>query len=283
MGNYKNKQEFELRLLNFQEFIKNGYNIRKSAKLANISYDCARRTVKKLNIEVKNKGNSNLTNHDYFETINTERKAYLLGFFLADGCIQSNSNAMSLSNSVDDLEILKIFKEEICQDNTLRITKMELTKDICCIKWSSSKMIRDLKNWHIEPRKTFDFNFKFPFEKLPKEMIRHFIRGFFDGDGHIHNKGDHIEFIMTSKDFAKQIINIFEERFDCTFRLREKQSKNVIEYMPSLLAKNRYLLIPKIYNWFYKDSTIFLTRKKIKFENYLNTVVNKRNKELLSP
>lgn len=46
-------------------------------------------------------------------------------------------------------------------------------------------MHKDLEKFNITPRKTYDFQFKFPFELIPKEYLWDFIRGFIDGDGQV--------------------------------------------------------------------------------------------------
>ena len=42
-------------------------------------------------------------------------------------------------------------------------------------------MHKDLENFNIIPRKTYDLEFEFPFEKIPNKYLWDFIRGFFDG------------------------------------------------------------------------------------------------------
>ena len=39
------------------------------------------------NLKIKNMGKKLTKNEDYFNVIDSELKAYLLGYFLADGCI----------------------------------------------------------------------------------------------------------------------------------------------------------------------------------------------------
>lgn len=59
-------------------------------------------------------------NHHYFDEINTEEKAYLLGFFIADGCVKKVqykhkiSYRMSLDNTIKDAEIMQAFHDNIC-------------------------------------------------------------------------------------------------------------------------------------------------------------------------
>lgn len=217
--------------------------------------------------------------HNYFNVINTEAKAYLLGFILADGCIQQGYgvNSIRLNNSTDDIEVGELFQKEIFPGNKLCFRKNIGKKDSFNIKGSSKEIIADLAKFNVKPNKTYDINFKFNFNTLPVKFLRHFIRGFFDGDGTFTNY--RFEFITTSKNFGNQIIEIIENQFNVSHHFREKQGKNLIEYMFYFNCKKdktykKKDFIKDLYEWFYKDSICFLKRKKSKFEMYLNAVVS---------
>lgn len=86
------------------------------------------------------------------------------------------------------------------------------------------------------------------------------------------NKFIQFEFsmIFTSIQFAIQVGNILEtvdKRIVKT--IRSRNSKNIILYQLRINSNDmRYECVRKIYDWFYTDSTIYLNRKKQKFENY---------------
>lgn len=243
------------------------------------------------------KENKNRVNHHYFDIIDTENKAYLLGFFIADGCvsiehenslIRSPNYRFTINNSIDDKDIIIKLKEEICPfSNISIIDKLNNDKIIRKIqyklRWSSKKMFDVLYNkYNIKPRKTNDLYFKFPFEHIPEHLIRHFIRGFFDGDGNItfHKYKKSIQFnfslFATSLLFSEQICKIFEGiDSNITRTLRSVKSKNLTCYQIRFkYNRKRVECIHKIYDWLYNDSTIYLSRKKIKFENYFQYRAN---------
>jgi hypothetical protein len=232
---------------------------------------------------------SKTANHTYFNTIDTEEKAYLLGFILADGCVQQGYgiNTVVLHNAVDDLEAGLLFQKEIFPGNKMLFRKNPGKKDTFSVKGSSKEIIKDLAKFNIKPRKTFDFDFMFNFEHLPKEFTRHFIRGFFDGDGTFSNY--RFEFITTSEKFMYQIIEIIVKEFNCKYTIKKRQTKNVIEYMFSFHNGNngknlsfKQNFMKHLYKWFYENSNCYLTRKKSKLEEYLNIVLNSNNKKLES-
>jgi intein/homing endonuclease len=233
---------------------------------------------------------------EYFNNIDTEKKAYLLGFFIADGCMtiehglshkRSPNYRFSILNSIDDLEIIKEFNKEVCPNSNISYLSYQYDKvkrkDQCRIRWSSKEMFKNLTDiYQIKERKTKDLDFKFPFEKIPEQLIKHFIRGFFDGDGNItyhkYKKSMQFNFSFcgTSLNFMNQICDIFEKLDpNITRTIRAIKGKNLICYQVRFnFNRKRAEIIKKIYDWFYKDSTIFLSRKKIKFENYFQHRAN---------
>lgn len=65
--------------------------------------------LKELNIEIINYQNKSKFNEHIFDSIDTEEKAYWLGFIFADGYISSRDNAFELSLKAEDKEHLDKF------------------------------------------------------------------------------------------------------------------------------------------------------------------------------
>jgi hypothetical protein len=240
-------------------------------------------------------------NEKFFDNIDSEEKAYLLGFFLADGCISHNNNWYSNSNSLtitlteEDSYVIEWFKQFIAYSykiSTFHNKKGAVNrKPVKRIKWSSKYMSSVLQNeYSILPNKTKDLFFKFPFEKIQKEYLFDFIRGFFDGDGNIsfyeNKKYFNFGFYSTSEYFLNQLGSIFKKEFKCNFKvdITKKNNKVILYYLRFNLGNNltKYELFKKIYNKFYKEKKFFLLRKKSKLELYLNTVLNKETNKSLS-
>jgi hypothetical protein len=77
--------------------------------------------IKRFNLNPK-KARENTVLHNYFDNIDTDRKAYFLGFFVADGCINKYTTrtkgrfGFNIQNS--DRKLLEVLKEEIkCPNN----------------------------------------------------------------------------------------------------------------------------------------------------------------------
>ena len=136
--------------------------------------------------KLKNSGNNNHAfkhhkNEDYFEKIDSEIKAYLLGWIASDGCIRPKTLHIELHE--DDKEILELFRNEICP--TALITKRK-DRNTCWLTISSKKLISDLcYQLDVEPKIKQN---KINLPKIDQGLLKHFLRGFFDGDGWVHAK-----------------------------------------------------------------------------------------------
>jgi len=239
----------------------------------------------------------NYVNDYYFDNINSDRKAYLLGFFIADGCIGMNSgcvNSYNFSINISDIDkdLIEFYKKEleiVSKIRTSHNTKGALNrKPTVAIKWTSNYMKEVFENkFNIKSRKTNHLDFKFDFSLIPENYTFSFIRGFFDGDGHIsYSEINHqftFAFYATSKPFLEQIGTIFEKEFNVKFiiegTIKTKMELFCLRFNSNFKRKD---FINKLYNKFYKDSEISLERKKLKFEKYLNTVLNSATKEVES-
>lgn len=156
------------------------------------SKETIRLILKKNNIE--RRGHApvyHIFNEDFFENIDNEYKAYYLGFLTADGNVylrnKENKNnkpciRMELNNK--DRYILEKFKKVLNLDLDIHDTR----KNCCKITMHSKKMFDDLSKYGIVPNKTKHEKFII----LDNEdMMNHYIRGFFDGDGWCTNTTSH--------------------------------------------------------------------------------------------
>lgn len=224
-------------------------------------------------------------NEHYFDEIDSEEKAYILGFFIADGCIREEydkrdgriGTRLCFSNSVDDAEIIEYIHNVLCPHNKIQYVHNTVgaknRKPQMSLQWTSRTMVKDLKEiFGIVPRKTFDVTYVFPFEKVGKEYHKDFIRGFIDGDGTI-SKED-IRFVFNSPLFAKQIVDILYESvylpnkdlmYDFKYTLKEMDGKNTKYWRVRIpTGHGKYKFYRK---YLYDNAKIFLTRKKKKLED----------------
>ena len=123
---------------------------------------------------------------DYFEIIDTEEKAYWLGFMFADGYIVDYSNRygedkFGITLHSDDIETLEKFRESIKSTNPITDVSSN-GRSLRRIIMSSQKTVDDLISHGCVKQKSLILK---PPINVPDDLIQHFIRGFFDGDGSI--------------------------------------------------------------------------------------------------
>jgi len=127
--------------------------------------------------------------HEYFDNINTEAKAYWLGFLYADGHIQvlhrqnNVKKVMELTLKRSDEPHLYLLRA--CLNSNHRVYQggqigRSGNRDFnSSLKIVSPTLVDSLIKHGATPKKTYTI--KWPV--LPEHLLRHFLRGYFDGDG----------------------------------------------------------------------------------------------------
>ena len=128
-------------------------------------------------------------NDYYFSSINSEHKAYWLGFLYADGNISKRKNEITLTLKKSDYKHLQKFIDDLeiqksVSFYTIKSGKFK-GKESCSVGFSSNIMKQDLILYGCTPNKSLTL--EFPNKAIFKDpdLIRHFIRGYFDGDGSV--------------------------------------------------------------------------------------------------
>lgn len=222
--------------------------------------------------------------HDFFKEICTEIQAYLLGFFIADGSINEKRKTFSVELQHDDIEIINLFKQFICQDaytfykkynNVKSRGKLVISHGNVGININSSILCNSLVNLGYGYRKTYS-ELKFS-DKIPYSLIRHLIRGFFDGDGsfsysRVFDKTkqkyylkQNISICSKTKSFLTDI-QCFLHNFNITSNVLFLKRDDMWRLSISSDSGVR-----DFYNLIYNDSTFYLSRKHNKFIQYVNT------------
>jgi len=240
-------------------------------------------------------------NHLYFEKINTHKKAYLLGFFIADGHLRSQRtdkqlNCFIVSVKREDEIILKFFISEICPEATLQHSKLKNGYEISKIQWTSVNMAKDISkyisNFH---RKSYNENLDIDMSYISDEFFPSFLRGLIDGDGTVKLNFPRVELLFSSNLFANKlkmrILNLLPSLNvrivkDNSYSKKDnkKRSKTLYRlHINSSLGSGgngikRYLeqlyYIHVFYNFLYYNSEFFLQRKKSRFTEYRANFLN---------
>jgi len=218
-------------------------------------------------------------NEKYFDNIDNEHKAYTLGFLCADGYNNEKKNIVKLSLKEDDIDILEKIREPICPTKPLRYSEYKnsnSTKPQWSFVIDNGHISRKLSSFGVIQAKTFKLQFP---NFLDDSLLKHFIRGYFDGDGCITkgvsktNYPKYYIFIASTEMFLKDLQKHFMKCLKIKIhklQTRHPERKNNIR----TLGIGGNLQVEKILDYLYKDSNIYLNRKyeyylKVKNTNYL--------------
>lgn len=153
----------------------------------------------------------NLGNIFYFNIIDSDDKAYFLGFIAADGSLvkstQSNSIALTITLNKKDKVILETLRSYIGCETPVKDLS---TKDQVRFVIQNKQFTDDLQSYGIEPKKSL--NMKSIIQNIPKPYRKAFLRGYFDGDGSImkDSKNRYYIQIRGTLEFLQAYIDEFE-------------------------------------------------------------------------
>lgn len=211
-------------------------------------------------------------NKDFFKKWSHDM-AYVLGFFAADGYITHNKRGASFwSIDITDKELLYSIKKVIDSDHkiTERIRKNNAS-NIYRLQIGSKEMVKDLGLLGFNARKSS--NLKVP--DIPKNYIKDFIRGYFDGDGNVWVGSVHkeritqtiviqVSFTSTSKNFLISLQKVLFGQGLNGGSIYTHKTKNFSRL--SFVNKNALKIYKIMYN---RKTPLFLSRKREIFERYM--------------
>ena len=197
-----------------------------------------------------------LFKEDFFEKIDCEEKAYLLGLFFSDGSItldKKRSPNIRLELKISDVDLLLKIKELLNIGSKLIYNKRK-GKETVTLSIRNSKMANDLSKYGIIPNKTY-LTKNLPL--IPEEFEKHFLRGLIDGDGSIYySKGWKIDFCS----YHYQICEDFKKLSNKY--LNVNNNTKIANYGTAYHYRiNKKNLVKQMATVLYKDSKISLARK----------------------
>lgn len=200
---------------------------------------------------------------EYFEKIDTEDKAYFLGLLYADGNLAKSEYSVSISLQERDKEILDIFSQKMNYTNSLKLIeyKKKGHQNQYKLHFCNRKMYKDLINLGCVPAKSLIL--KFPTDNIvPKDLLNHFVRGYFDGDGCVfitpEKKGGII--ILGTEEFLAELNKVLQR--ECGIKDRKPTKTQTKAYEYECRSKSEVKLFSE---YIYSNATVFLKRKKEKF------------------
>ncbi|EKY27011.1 hypothetical protein [Clostridium celatum] len=213
-------------------------------------------------------------NEDYFKCIDSDEKAYWLGFICADGSIVEAKTYLTLEIGLqlsDREHLVKFLRalsfKESDIDKKIRVKNIRLkdkTYKSCSIVINSTRMCEDLIKLGVVPRKSLVM--KFP-NKISKQLIPAFLRGYIDGDGgyNIRYRRDGSKsvrlYIIATEEFLNEFYNFYKRQVSPTKLLSKKGTP--VRQLEKGGSEAEYII-----RNIYEGATVYLERKYNKI-NYL--------------
>lgn len=202
--------------------------------------------------------------HDFFSVIDTEEKAYFLGMFTADASLSKNSNRLSWSIKDTDILLMQKFLDNVKLPHTLiQRNNTNFDSIINRIDINSRQIHDDLVSKGLVPAKSYT-NMQ-PYLDIPIDLLHHYIRGIFDGDGWFSlttvNKNRTIEAGVCNTlgicTFIKSVLTDNDIAIRNNIAKNNNQQNNEL-YRIRIQSK---LEIEKLIDYLYSGSTLYLDRK----------------------
>lgn len=201
-------------------------------------------------------------NMQYFETIDSDTKAYLLGFIVADGCITKSRNSTGLTITIHEKDriVLETLKKELNSENPITILKKN---NLIRFVIYNKQLTDSLEKLGIEERKSLIM--KNIINNIPNNFKNAFIRGYFDGDGSFSFDEKRKRGTLAIRGTNELLLGIINTLEISTYCLKQYDSIPNL----SISAKKN---IKKFFELIYKNSTIHLDRKRNKIKVFVDTL-----------
>ena len=212
-------------------------------------------------------------NEHFFDKVDSEEVAYVLGWFYSDGCVDNNGK-LRIQIQKDDEYILYIIKDLMEYDGPLYEVsppkKYPHRKSQVSLTINRKSLADKLIALGCVPNKSLILNFPSP-SIISDKLMSHFIRGVFDGDGSIsikNNKYLNVS-IISSESFLQSFRYWLINHLAIDTKHYYRYSHTTTMQMMITRTNHAKLFL----DWMYRDANYYLTRKFSKYQKYLQKSV----------
>ncbi len=215
-----------------------------------------------------------------------EKEVYFLGWLLSDGHHNIKRGQIQIRLQEKDKQILEKLKNIIEYTGPLHYMKRGKINNLIkkCTKTYQNRWCLDIRDWEISNdlinlgiNNNKTNNLTFP-KCIKTELIPHFIRAFYDGDGtvsysYVNNRLSFSLNLISTPKFCNEIIEILSNKLKINFNIHRHKSYgngNIV------IRLNGYLSALKFFNYIYKDANFILKRKFRKFLRLINYCKRKK-------
>jgi hypothetical protein len=237
------------------------------------------------NIIKRENGSIHSFDKNYFDQINSEEKAYWLGFIWCDGYIlkRERKNGMEYTFKIalaeyDSSHLVKL-KKSLSSSHPLRSefsSSFNINSESVYLRLHNQYFCKQLYHrYGLVPHRTNTRNLC---DEIPHELAKHFIRGVLDADGSIvkcYVQDKHSKYeknLKNNVNFStyEELLNYIQEYFydaglinyKSKYRKRHEQRDGNC----MCLSYSGLKQVPKILDYLYGDAEVYLERK---YEKYI--------------
>jgi len=235
------------------------------ASITQHSSNGCRRVLEGCGIEVRDNAREYTVDEHYFDVIDTEDKAYWLGFLGADGCVLGDLLSTKLNLQIRDVKHVEKFRDclgsnhpikeydSVCSLSVKNKGKVHRQARISIYSKILASRLNDLG---VTPGKSFTVK---PCTDIPENLMRHFWRGAVDGDGWLCVGTNKSTGLCGSRFMTYGYLDFIKKSgVETKANVRPQFNIFYISFGGRLLTK-------KVLDLLYKDATMYLDRK---MENY---------------
>ncbi len=223
-------------------------------------------------------------NEHYFDKIDTQEKAYWLGFLWADGSISktakraSGPNRIRVTQKWDEREHLERFREAISADNEIVPVYHESGHTVAQLDINCRPLCEALQKLGYGPK-----SIRTHIPKIRKNLMNHFVRGYFDGDGCLsvyvqktaRSDIQRQEWSLTGdKKLMREFKDLLSHEAGTTPTVAMKGYKKSPK--TSSLRYGKKADIKLLYDYLYKNASVYLDTKHEKFIQFFSRQASKR-------
>lgn len=211
----------------------------------------------------------------FFDSIDSEAKAYALGFIAADGCVTTNPkgrpNTLQITLAERDEDHLKTLRDTMGSQHPIRRDASPGYSDGPKVKLqlNSVELCDALGRAGVGPRKTLTHEWP---GFLEPGLLRHYLRGYSDGDGHFSacrssyirksdsQRGVNLYWgIIGSDGFCRSAQQFLVSSADLK---RTKLAKHRTTEGMSSIVYGGTKQVSRIYHLLYDGATVWMPRKR---------------------
>lgn len=243
------------------ELYNSGYSREKIEKIYNVSSSVISRILKECGVSMRDdshKGRKYSFNENYFDEITTSNQAYILGLLYADGCNSTTNNTVFIELQERDKAILDAIKKELESNHPLHFHNLNAQNP----NWSNTYKFSVTNKYFSERLEELgmirnkSLLLEFP-TWLDQTLIPDFIRGYFDGDGHIEWSNTKFLTLASTETFCEYIKD-YLSGIGISSSIREAANKGKTTRLLYVGKKKNIL---SFLDLIYRDSEMHICRK----------------------